>query len=83
MKRKVIVGIIIAITCFLLVFGYSILFINKKEEPKTETPKIELTKISKYNNPIVPEGFKKVETETASWEMEDDITSRNSYKQKR
>lgn len=32
-----------------------------------------LTKKSFYNNPIVPEGFKKVETDTASWELENGI----------
>jgi len=30
-------------------------------------------KISFYNNPIIPEGFTKVETQTASWELEGDI----------
>lgn len=30
-------------------------------------------KISSYNNPIVPIGFKRVETETASWELENGI----------
>lgn len=29
--------------------------------------------ISSYNNPIVPEGFKTIETETASWELKDNV----------
>lgn len=32
-----------------------------------------ISKKSSYNNPIIPEGFKKVETETASWELEDGV----------
>ena len=32
-----------------------------------------LSKKSSYNNPIVPEGFKKIETDTASWELENGI----------
>lgn len=29
--------------------------------------------VSTYNCPIVPEGFKKIETEFASWELEEGI----------
>lgn len=32
-----------------------------------------ISKKSSYNNPIVPEGFKKIETDTASWELENGI----------
>ena len=32
-----------------------------------------ISKISSYNNPSIPNGFKKVETETASWELENGI----------
>ena len=73
-KSKIIVGVII-ITLIVLILGYNFLIINKKEDnqTKTEIPKIELERISAYNNPIVPEGFKKVETETASWEQEDNV----------
>lgn len=30
-------------------------------------------KISNYNAPVIPKGFKKVETETASWKLENGI----------
>lgn len=32
-----------------------------------------ITPVSIYNNPIVPEGFKKVETDSASWKIENGI----------
>lgn len=32
-----------------------------------------MLKTSAYNNPLVPIGFKKVETETASWELENEL----------
>lgn len=32
-----------------------------------------ISKKSSYNNPIVPEGFKKIETDTASWELENGV----------
>jgi len=73
-KSKIIVGVII-LAVIVLIIGYNFLESSKKDtnKIKTEIPKIELKRISTYNNPIVPEGFKKVETETASWELEDDI----------
>lgn len=73
-KSKIIVGVII-LAVVVLILGYNFVIINKKEDnqTKTEIPKIELERISEYNNPIVPEGFEKVETETASWELEDGI----------
>lgn len=73
-KSKIIIGIIILIFVA-LIFGYVFLENNKKDtnKIKTDIPKIELKRISTYNNPIVPEGFEKVETETASWELEDGI----------
>ena len=69
-KYKVAFTIIINLIVILLAITYIILFTNKTEEPKVEkeTEKIEIKRISTYNNPIVPKGFKKVETETASWE---------------
>jgi len=33
----------------------------------------QIEKICEYNNPIVPNGFKKVETESASWELENNV----------
>ena len=65
---KIVLSIIIIITAIFLVMTYKTLFANKTEEAKVETEieKIELKRISTYNKPIVPEGFKKVETETAS-----------------
>ena len=67
---KIILSIIIIIVGIFLAMTYKALFVNQKEEAKVETEieKIELKRISTYNKPIVPERFKKVETETASWE---------------
>lgn len=56
---------IIILTCvaLILIILFSIMYslINNK-----------LT-VSYYNNPVVPIGFKKIETETASWELENGI----------
>jgi len=66
MKNKKI--IIIAISLMVLVFiTLSIWYSLNKDNGVTNINK---EKISEYNNPIVPNGFKKVETETASWELE-------------
>lgn len=43
------------------------------EEWIEEKANIKITKIATFNNPIVPTGFKKVETETATWEEENGI----------
>lgn len=69
--------IILLIICITIV----ILFIIKKgnlKEQKVNNSRINninenINKISSYNNPIIPEGFKKVETNTASWELENGI----------
>lgn len=69
-KIKIIVsGIII---CIIITIGYKALLTNKAEEKKqgTEIERTELRRISTYNKPIVPEGFKKIETEAASWKEE-------------
>lgn len=62
MNKKSKVIILIYIVIMLIFFCYIIhSLINNK------------LKISNYNNPIVPIGFKKVETKTASWELENGI----------
>lgn len=39
----------------------------------TSTNNITSEKVSEYNNPCIPKGFKKIETETASWEIENGV----------
>lgn len=48
--------------------------INRSNENINGTNKeesIDVVKISEYYNPIIPEGFKKIETDTASWELDE------------
>ena len=70
MKKYILItiSIIIFIAC-----GIGIVYtIKKLDKADKETEKfIEI--ISTYNNPIIPEGFKKVETDSASWEIENGI----------
>ena len=58
MKKKVIFSVIFVLIILLIIVAIILL----KENNKVES-------ISKYNNPIVPEGFHKVDTENAKWEM--------------
>lgn len=62
---------------FLCIITILIIFIqvNQKRNSKNEsiTNNTQIEKKSYYNNPIVPNGFKKVETNSASWELKDGI----------
>lgn len=58
MKKKVIFSVIFVLIILLIIVAIILLKENNNVEP-----------ISKYNNPIVPEGFHKVDTENAKWEM--------------
>ena len=58
MKKKVIFSVIFVLIILLIIVAIILL----KENNNVES-------ISKYNNPIVPEGFHKVDTENAKWEM--------------
>lgn len=62
-KYFIITSIFVCIICCILII-YITIQSNKLSDLKV---------ISTYNNPIVPEGFKKIETESASWELEDNI----------
>ena len=56
MNKKVIFSIIFALIILSIIVATILLRENNNAEP-----------ISKYNNPIVPEGFHKVDTENAKW----------------
>ena len=58
MKKKVIFSVIFVLIILSIIVAIILLKENNNVEP-----------ISKYNNPIVPEGFHKVDTENAKWEM--------------
>lgn len=62
MKKRYIILIILLLIPLLIVLT------NKSVDNNNSTEKL-----CEYNNPIVPEGFKKVETETASWNLENGI----------
>jgi len=74
-KNKIIIGITGVLIYVVLMIVYKNFFINEKKNDETEKiiKKIDLKKIGAYNNPIVPSGFERVETATASWELEDGI----------
>lgn len=61
--------IILSIILFviLIICGIAVSVNQRNNKIKDETEKI--YRVSNYNNPIVPNGFKKVETEKASWEV--------------
>lgn len=73
MKKNILI-ILICIIAILILFITICYKIFYKSEKKAIYIKLEEKyKTSSYNNPIVPNGFKKVETETASWELENGI----------
>lgn len=69
MKNKKILIIIGAIITVVVLIYFINNFIEKENKSQIEASK----KLSTYNNPIIPEGFKKVETDSASWELENGI----------
>lgn len=71
-KKRIIIFSICLISICLILFCLGYWY--KKEKNVTSNIKIdEIEKVSTYNNPIVPEGFKKVETDLASWKLENGI----------
>ena len=70
-----VVIILVVIVIITIVFMKNIKQKDKENvgEIITEERYKDIEEISTYNNPIIPEGFKKVETETASWEIEKGI----------
>lgn len=64
--KRTLIGIIIFLI-LVIIIGIIKIYYN-------ELTKEEYTAISTYNNPVVPEGFKAVETERASWEKQEDGT---------
>ncbi len=76
-RLSIVIFIFLVLILALLLFAiYAMYFYDKnlknanKKEVITEKKKIEV--VSPYNNPIIPEGFKKVETEEASWELDEE-----------
>lgn len=76
--RKKIITVVIILVVIVII---TIVFMkNIKQKDKENVGEIiteerykDIEEISTYNNPIIPEGFKKVETETASWKIEKGI----------
>lgn len=69
MKKYIIT--IICMIILLTIITSIILLQNHNENNKQVNNADTIKQISQYNNPIIPEGFKKVETESASWKIED------------
>ncbi len=66
MRKKVYIAIAILVCVSILILIGIVYSTKVKEE-------IQIKKISSYNNPIIPKGFKKVETDSASWELNEGI----------
>lgn len=76
MKNKKLIIVLLILLLVILTFEiYYIIknyFSDRYNEDNTETSEYEdVKKIREYNNPVVPEGFNKVETDTASWELDE------------
>ena len=86
-KRKEILPIIIIILTIILFISYLVIhytnsnkknskqsnIINNTNDKKVQNVDVNVQKVTQYNNPSVPDGFKKVETTSASWQLEDGI----------
>lgn len=70
MKKNIFILLIIILILFISII--SVLFLIQYQQNK-KTPNTDDLVISKFNNPIVPKGFKKVETTLASWKLENGI----------
>ena len=82
MNKKKVVILIIGLLLIGIIVSFLYFGNKKSEEPNNNTlidnnlqtnDNIQIEKISTYNNPIVPEGFKKVETDFASWKLENGV----------
>lgn len=71
MKNKKILLISSIIFILIFIFGISYFYNNFKSNEMLENTNEPKT-IEKYKNPIIPNGFKKVETDSASWEINTD-----------
>ena len=80
MKKSYIIILILIITISLVILFTKLLIIPnlmynkdlKQDKENKEQNSEELTKvISQYNNPVIPDGFKKVETDNASWNLDE------------
>ncbi len=69
MKKKILIISIISIVIVILIATVIIANLKREKEPTIEEEAIPFG----YNNPIIPQDFKKVETESASWELEGGI----------
>ena len=72
MKKYIVIAVAIII---FTICGVGMIYIINKLDKQNENPETDKLgeAISTYNNPIIPNGFKKVETESASWELENGI----------
>ncbi len=78
--RKKYVKVLLIVIMIICIIIYAVMQIktalldNKKQDElqnETSNEQVKIYKVSTYNNPIIPDGFKKVETENASWELDD------------
>jgi len=71
-KSIIVLGIIIFLSILVIII---ILSVKNSSQSNHESLNFDYDDMGKYayNNPIVPEGFRKIETSTASWNLENDI----------
>lgn len=74
MKKKYVMVILLIIIIFVLsiIIYYKKVHINENNHQEKENIAKSDLKL-KYNNPLVPKGFKEVETEEASWKLENGV----------
>lgn len=65
MKKKYLIIILLLLSLSLIAY----IFLNNIYSSKDNV----IEKVGEYNNPIIPNGFKKVETDLASWALKDNI----------
>ena len=70
MKKNIVITISIIIL-FILIFAIVLIFIVKHKET-VDTQKTNISIVSYYNSPVIPEGFHSVDTETAKWNKLED-----------
>lgn len=74
MNRKIIIIDVVVLIISIIIISVNLLTKNNNKEDSLSVENNNVVqKICDYNNPIVPTGFKKVETESASWQLENGV----------
>ena len=69
-KNNVILTLLISLVLIIIISCITYYLANEDPRRKSE-PISSYKKKGKYNNPVIPDGFKKIENDTASWELDE------------